>query len=376
MAPKPSTDGPESTLHTNESGARSQFIILPDAIIDEAGHPSFPTITNSRRPLLLRDKPHKLQSKAQLLDDMFKTGSPRAREFFAQPNFKIVVSEIIEQPLGRTIIWGFTNDHESREEELGKLLPVLNWSLCAAYEQTFGLWAVLPSVLAKRARLGSLIAITLLHESMHGYLRWRLGSSVAAILNTPGVDKNGKTESGWLLERELFQGVIKARIPTSRCTATDRFDYIDEIFLENAQELRIISSSRLRTFHAAILAGNINVSSIKSCFSDTTAPSLTLDNVVRNDRTLCRVVSPVDDAPHEPQWSTIPATSTDGPPPELNCLMALRRADPQAYEAFWSQTPDTDIEAVEKPAMPRNEGRGLALDPDSTDFVVTGRAAC
>jgi hypothetical protein len=59
------------------------------------------------------------------------------KQFFAKSEgLRVCISTAIEQHNPGKVVWGSTNVHEDLEEDLGLLIPVLNWAMCAAYEST------------------------------------------------------------------------------------------------------------------------------------------------------------------------------------------------------------------------------------------------
>jgi hypothetical protein len=59
------------------------------------------------------------------------------KQFFANSEgLRVCISTAIEQYNLVKVAWGVTNVHEDLEEDLGLLIPVLNWAMCAAYEST------------------------------------------------------------------------------------------------------------------------------------------------------------------------------------------------------------------------------------------------
>ncbi|KAJ7612471.1 hypothetical protein DFH06DRAFT_1344997 [Mycena polygramma] len=183
------------------------------------------------------------KAEQEKLASVLDPNSPSVKDFFdREGGFPVGIASRIEEPSTGRIIWGTTNDHEAHKDELGWQILVLNAKLCAEYELTFqeeeeissaesSVEPTHPSleltaIRARRAQLGSLIAITFAHEGMHAYLRWKLGDSVdAAVFNTI-------PDYGMNLESRLFRGCVQIQIAEEDSKATDRFRRIQNIWLK------------------------------------------------------------------------------------------------------------------------------------------------
>ncbi|KAJ7035517.1 hypothetical protein C8F04DRAFT_1097534 [Mycena alexandri] len=283
----------------------------------------------------------------------------RMTEFFdREGGFPIGISSLIEQPSSEQIIWGITNDQISLKEDLGWLLPVFNAKLCGEYEQTFQEPAVSSEIHGaqdpnpdsattasdpdqlriRRAQLGSLIAITFIHEGMHTYLRWRLGTCIdPAAFNTPELTAGRKGESGWELEQILFKGSVLAQLCAGDVKRADRFQRIENIWIQDphtaatmdpvtkvitpapSPPLRMIPTSRLQFFHQRLLQSVLTVSSIVVCFFTRDTPLRPQAVVQQNNRVLLRLSPSSASDPDIQMVQTMPPLS--------HCGLALKRAD-------------------------------------------------
>ncbi|KAJ7045059.1 hypothetical protein C8F04DRAFT_1067571, partial [Mycena alexandri] len=293
------------------------------------------------------------------LDSVLAPGSSGAKEFFDRASgFPVGIAALIEQPISGVILWGITNNHRDRTDELGWLIPVLNEALCSEYEQA---WKEedelspesqstpatdeepiptnprLIDIRARRAQLGSLIGITFIHEGMHAYLRWRLGDCIdPATFNTLELNPGQKCESGWELEYLLFRGIVHAQITREGSEKADRFRRIENLWLQvdsrpatkhNASAgplidlppaiFRLISNSCLADFHNHLLQSVLTTRTLAACFQSKSTP-LTAETVVcANNRVLLRIGPALDKVP-EPRFPPLLS-------PVPHCGLALER---------------------------------------------------
>ncbi|KAJ7161224.1 hypothetical protein C8R46DRAFT_1038362 [Mycena filopes] len=189
---------------------------------------------------------------------------PKAKQFFERGAFRVAIASLADhgQPGSGAIIWGMVNDRRDREEELGWLIPVLNWAMCEEYENTFvndddftpdGLSSeekktaeqLEDTLLSRRALLGTLIALTFIHEAMHSYVHWRLADAIDPttfnrIFNT--TDEKGKPDPGWLLESHLFHGSFQVQMALANIKNIDRFTQIEDVYLQDRDTVDSIST--------------------------------------------------------------------------------------------------------------------------------------
>ncbi|KAJ6515143.1 hypothetical protein C8R47DRAFT_1190343 [Mycena vitilis] len=189
--------------------------------------------------------------------------NPSVKDFFdREGGFRVGIPSRIQEPSSGRIIWGVTNDQEFQEEE--------EISSAESSVEPIHPSLELAAIRARRAQLGSLIAITFALEGMHAYLRWKLGDSVdAAVFNIPQVIP----DYGMNLESRLCAGPVQVRIAEDS-KATDRFRRIQNLWLkvdverkkDPAPAFRLIPNSELAEFHAHLLQSVLSVGILANCF--------------------------------------------------------------------------------------------------------------
>ncbi|KAJ7153203.1 hypothetical protein C8R46DRAFT_1357123 [Mycena filopes] len=181
--------------------------------------------------------------------------APKAKQFFERGAVRVAIASLADhgQPGSGAIIWGMVNDRRDREEELGWLIPVLNWAMCEEYENTFmnddgftpedlsseekkTAEQLEDTLLSRRALPGTLIALTFIHEAMHSYVHWRLADAIdpttfKRIFNT--TDEKGKPDPGWLLESHLFHGSFQVQLALANIKNIGRFTQIEDVYLQD-----------------------------------------------------------------------------------------------------------------------------------------------
>ncbi|KAJ6496004.1 hypothetical protein C8R45DRAFT_1094268 [Mycena sanguinolenta] len=239
---------------------------------------------------------------AQVLKRSLEDPSCVIDAYLGDPNgIEVCLTSAIEQAKTGTVCWGVTNRRPSRAQDCGYLQPAINAAVCKSFENTFEDGVPTRSTMDLRAKLGALVAITLLHECTHALVRQALvrqngigkanhhdwspppltGSGsrssskdvdlasgvtdmledpvfntdmlddpafitdVLADLKTPPLEK-GADESGLLFEYQAFGGVIRARWEAKEDASNDnRFDRLTSIWLQNSATLDESTDARL-----------------------------------------------------------------------------------------------------------------------------------
>jgi hypothetical protein len=79
-----------------------------------------------------------------------------------------------------------------------------------------------------------LIVVTLLHETNHSFIRWRLNGVVEDLSEfiAPDLVPGKEGDSGWEWECSVFRGVIQARWNALDIAESDRFSRIQDVWLQ------------------------------------------------------------------------------------------------------------------------------------------------
>ncbi|KAJ6469279.1 hypothetical protein C8R45DRAFT_1166747 [Mycena sanguinolenta] len=250
----------------------------------------------------------------------------------------ICVTSVLEQPESGTVQWGLTNRKVDRKDECGYLVPALNWSHCSAFEATFNNDHPDPVILRRRSQLGSLLAVTFLHELNHVFSRVGLKNvlDIKEFL-TPEVDI-GKEGAGREFEWYVFKGVIQARWKLEDITNHDRFTMIQDVWLQAAfspdklSNFRLISDDQLSGFFNEIFFNaTLTRHTILDYFFKNENPSLPYATVARKDRILLRGTLP---------GAVMAPPLTYGPPANTHCAVELERLAKKypksKYAKMWS----------------------------------------
>ncbi|KAJ7038967.1 hypothetical protein C8F04DRAFT_1179303 [Mycena alexandri] len=215
------------------------------------------------------------------------------------------------------------------------------------------------------ATLGSLIAITFIHEGMHAYLRWRLGDSIApAAFDTPELNPGRKGQSGWELEYLLFRGVVQVQLPEKDSKRADCFKRIENLWVQQttvaseADFLRLIPNSHLERFYTQLLQSVLTIDTLIACFHSKSMPLTPQTVVCENDRVLLRLGPATG-----PNAVHMPVPFYHHPAPIPRCGIALRRAGnygPEESADFWTKYLDGGT--VDEAAADGDLGTGAAVD--------------
>ncbi|KAF8136822.1 hypothetical protein K438DRAFT_1786503 [Mycena galopus ATCC 62051] len=234
----------------------------------------------------------------------------------------VCATSALERPKFGKIMWAVTNRHLDQENELGFLIPAFNWVLCRAYEEI----ATDPSALARRNQLGTLLAVTFLHELNHVFVRIGLQTIISMdIFVTPDLQPGKEGESGWEFEHFIFRGVVQAQWREEDITDPDRFRRIEDIWMQQATSanryapLRAIceASERLAGFFDAINNRNLTYQVITELGAvERDDPYLPYATVTQKGRVLGRGA---------PFPAEMPASDATGPPAIPTCGLALER---------------------------------------------------
>ncbi|KAJ6496005.1 hypothetical protein C8R45DRAFT_984717 [Mycena sanguinolenta] len=260
-------------------------------------------------------------------------------QYLHQP-LLVCITSALEQPESGGVEWGLTNTKEDREDEYGFLIPALNWAHCSAFEATFSN----PAMLARRSQLGSLLAITFMHELTNVFVRRGLQDMfrlfdrefVLSELHAGSV----KTAPGWHFESLLFGGVVQVRWEAADVFQERRFELIEDVWLQTGCELvqfpplRLIPTSNLAAFFSEIFYNTtLNKSTIFALWFAgwREHPYIPVAMVLQKDRILARGVYP------RGQMSTRPPP-TPGRAIIPTCLVGLERMAeryPDVYGKYW-----------------------------------------
>ncbi|KAF8206966.1 hypothetical protein K438DRAFT_2013548 [Mycena galopus ATCC 62051] len=260
-------------------------------------------------------------------------------QYLHQP-ILICITSALERPESGAVAWGLTNTNEDREDEYGFLIPALNWAHCSAFEATFSD----PAMLTRRSQLGSLLAITFMHELNNVVVRKGLKDLFGVFSRdfVPSELHVGKEKDapGWHLEFAIFRGVVQVRWKATDVFQEHRFELIEDLWLQTAREpvefppLRLIPVSSLTIFFSEIFYNTtltqrtiLNL----SCAERLEHPYLPCATVLQRDRILARGVRP------NGQMSTQPS-APKGRPVIPTCLVALEHMAeryPNVYGKYW-----------------------------------------
>ncbi|KAF8188767.1 hypothetical protein K438DRAFT_1833276 [Mycena galopus ATCC 62051] len=263
---------------------------------------------------------------------------PLLTQYLHQP-LLICITSALEQPESGSVEWGVTNTKEGREDEYGFLIPALNSAHCSAFEATFST----PAMLTKRSQLGSLLAITFMHELNNVFVRRGLQDMFPLFdqqFNLSELHSGRlKTAPGWHFELNLFGGVVQVRWEAADILQERRFELIEDVWLQTRRELgdfpplRLISTSNLAVFFSEIFYNtNLTKSTIDAFWFPgwREHPLLPVATVLQKDRILARGVYPGGQ-----MWARPPPTPGI---PFQGCLLELERLAkryPDVYGKYW-----------------------------------------
>ncbi|KAJ7879380.1 hypothetical protein B0H13DRAFT_959758 [Mycena leptocephala] len=261
------------------------------------------------------------------------------KDFFAQQEgLRVCISTGTEQLTSMRAAWGVTNVHEELEDDFGLLIPVLSWALCAAYESTFCQQLPLTrEVIRMRGQLGSIIAVTYLHEITHGLIRWRLRGVTSSISEPfltiePEHSRRHGGEAGWELEYNLFKGILQARLRTEDVLSDARFRRIVDVWLKQSKyydtmaPVQLIPVEHLIWFHHDVMRGTLTRDAIVRWFAVDNKKWIPHAGAVGKDHVLLRGVP----APgHQ-----LPVPLPSGPPTFPHCGVAFNRLSEEEVKAI------------------------------------------
>ncbi|KAF8206965.1 hypothetical protein K438DRAFT_2013547 [Mycena galopus ATCC 62051] len=176
----------------------------------------------------------------------------------------VCITSSLEQIKPGTVAWGATNRHRNLAKELGYLQAAFNSAPCAAFERTFSDGVPTADTIRRRAQLGSLLAITFLHELNHVLIRqaFKTVFDMEHFL-TPSLEIGLEGESGWQFEFIMFQGVIRSRWNVVDTTKADRFSRILDLWILGLRAARPVDGTGRKT---AVISTNGGHPSVKGSY--------------------------------------------------------------------------------------------------------------
>ncbi|KAJ6535151.1 hypothetical protein B0H19DRAFT_1271796 [Mycena capillaripes] len=180
--------------------------------------------------------------------------------FLRQPGGILVcVSSQVEQLEFGGDIRGMNTNLAEEQDALGPQMPTLNSALCSCYENTFTDEYPSPDVSQQRGQVGSLIAITWMHE----------------ILGRKG-------ELGWEFEFLIFRGVIQARWCAADTAKENSFEFIQDVWLQLSRFANFSSPLRV-ILPRGDSDTSLNLYTILECFAWTPEPEVPRTTVISED---------------------------------------------------------------------------------------------
>ncbi|KAJ6601120.1 hypothetical protein DFH09DRAFT_1126921 [Mycena vulgaris] len=198
--------------------------------------------------------------------------------YIAREELRFCITDHLDKPEAGDLKWGQTNIVPSKTDVLSFRHPAINGRLCAAYDETYRSAHPPPDVLEHRAKLGTMIIVTYLHELSYTWVHSTLRDFVSADWHTPAMDGYPEGEARFGIEAAMFGGnmvvvwraVDLAFYEPCRWSLPMGGIWISPANDSSTSRLRPLSTEKLQAFHSSVATGSLTWHAVLDCFYDST----------------------------------------------------------------------------------------------------------